>query len=251
MKFGTPVMALAFSLLASAVWADTAQNDATPATDRAAVSVDGANGEQNWKVVNGESADGQNTATQDEQSASRQDEQEGDQSAAAGVEQGDRDHAAASDDSATDQTASDENASDAQQDQAAAMRDDDGVSDSSAASAQSIDENTDVQTSETAKDEGGDLMAALPNRDEDAAARALSSQAQAFQKFMESVQGKMVVILPQGWTGSVENLLESLKDSSGSSEVVVLSQRGDAANATSPSVDDEDDNDDDDDDDNS
>ena len=241
MKFGTPVMALAFSLFASAVWADTAQNDATPATDRAAVS-DGANGEQSWKVVNGEPADGRSATTQDEQNAVRQDEQGVDQSAAADVGQGNRDQAATTDDSANDRTASDENASDAQQDQAAVTDDDDGVTDSSAVSS---------QAAETAKDEGGDLVAALPNRDADEASRALLSQAQAFQKFMESVQGKMVVILPQGWTGSVENLMESLKESSGNSEVVVLSQRGDAANTASPSVDDEDDNDDEDDDDNS
>ncbi len=243
MKFGTPVMALAFSLLASAVWADTTQNDATPAADRAAVTTDGANGEQSWKIVNGQSAQGANAATQDEQSASRQAEQES-QSAAAT----ERDQKARSDQSTSDETAA-ENA-DGAQDNTAASQDEDSATDRNAA-VQSGDENADEQSAEATPTDRGDLMAALPDRGADDAAQALSVQAQAFQKFMESVQGKLVVILPQGWSGSVQNLLESLKDSSDNTEVVVLSQRDGASNTSAPSSDDEDDNDDDDDDDNS
>lgn len=240
MKFGTPAMALALSLFASAVWADTTQNDATPDADRAAVATDGANGEQSWKIVDGQSARGENAAKQDEQSASRQEEQ-GSESAAAGAQD-----QSAQPDQSTDQTAAE--ATGGAQD-SAASQDGDGATDRNA-TAQSADENADEQSAETT-DGSGDLMAAVPDRSANDAAQALSVQAQAFQKFMESVQGKLVVILPQGWSGSVQNLLESLKDSSGNTEVVVLSQRGDASNTSAPSSDDEDDNDDDDDDDNS
>jgi hypothetical protein len=245
MKLGTPIMALAFSLFASAVWADTAQKDATPAANRAAITTDGANGEQSWKIVNGQSAQDGNAATQDEQSALRQ-EAQGSESAVAS-EQGEQDQNAQSDQPASDQTAAE---ADGAQDSTAATQDDDSATDRNAA-VQSGDENADGQSAETTTNGGGDLMAALPNRSADDAAQALSVQAQAFQKFMESVQGKLVVILPQGWSGSVENLLESLKDTSSNTEVVVLSQRDDASNTSAPSSDDEDDNDDDDDDDNS
>jgi hypothetical protein len=246
MKFGTPVMALAFGLFASAAWADTSQNDATPAADRAAVTTDGANGEQSWKIVDGQSASGGNAATQDEKGASRQAER-GSESAAAS-EQAQQDRNAQSDQPTSDQNAT--GSSDGAQDSAAATQDDDSATDRSAA-VQSGDENADEQSAEAATNGDGDLMAAVPDRNTDAAAQALSVQAQAFQKFMESVQGKLVVILPQGWNGSVENLLESLKDSSSNTEVVVLSQRGDVSNTSGPSSDDEDDNDDDDDSDNS
>ncbi len=244
MKFGTPVLALAlaFGLFASAVWADTTQNDATPAADRAAVTTDGANGEQSWKIVDGQSAQGGNAATQDEQSASRHEEQ-GSQSAAAS----EQDQSAQSEQPTSDQAAAE---ADGAQDSSVASQDDDSATDRNAA-VQSGDENADGQSAGATTNGGGDLMAALPDRGADDAAQALSVQAQAFQKFMESVQGKLVVILPQGWSGSVENLLESLKDSSSNTEVVVLSQRDGASNTSAPSSDDEDDNDDDDDEDNS
>ncbi|MEO8005891.1 MAG: hypothetical protein ABI771_13340 [Betaproteobacteria bacterium] len=243
MKFGTPVMALAFSLFASAVWADTTQNDATPANDRAAVTTDGANGEQSWKIVDGHSANGQNAATQDEQRASRQAEQGSESAAASG--QGEQDQNAQPDQVRSDQTTA--GTTDGEQDTSAAKQDDDGATDGNAA-VPSGDENADEQSAGVAQD-GSDMMAALPDRSADDASQALSVQAQAFQKFMESVQGKLVVILPQGWSGSVPNLIESLKGSSDNTEVVVLSQRDDASNTSAPSSDDEDDNDDDDDDD--
>jgi hypothetical protein len=246
MKFGTPVMALAFGLFASAVWADTTQNDATPAADRVAVTTDGANGEQSWKIVDGQPAQGVNAATQGEQSASRQNEQ-GSEITAAG-EAGNQDQSAQSDQATSDQATVE--STDGSQDSSAASQDDDSAADRNAA-VQSGDENADAQSAEATANGGGDLIAALPDRSTDDAAQALSVQAQAFQKFMESVQGKLVVILPQGWSGSVENLLESLKESSSNTEVVVLSQRDDASNTSAPSSDDEDDNDDDDDEDNS
>ena len=112
-------------------------------------------------------------------------------------------------------------------------------------------QNGDDQFIEAGRNSCGVLFAVFPDRGAGDAAQALAVQAQAFQKFMESVQGKLVVILPQGWSGSVESLLESLKGSSGDTEVVVLSQRGDVSNTSAPSSDDEDDNDEDDDGDNS
>lgn len=241
MKFGTPAMALAISLFASAVWADTTQNDAIRVPGSAPAATDGANGEQSWKIVDGQSANGANSTTQVEQSASPQDEQASKSTAA-----GEQDQNGRSDPAASDQAAAE--ATDDAQD-ASASNQDDSATDRNAA-VRSGDGNADEQSAETT-DDGGDLMAAVPERGADDAAQALSVQAQAFQKFMESVQGKLVVILPQGWSGSVQNLLESLKYASDNTEVVVLSQRGDAANTSAPSSDDEDDNDVDDDEDNS
>lgn len=228
MKPGTPALAMLFGLSASAAWADTTQ-EASSATREPAASVtsDGADGGQaGWTFVNGQSAQADppnKWSIEDDRSVDPRDMGVPEPSAANKPDDSPSDHAAAAQEGDADQSAT----------------------------LQAPNEDEDSEQSAESPGTGGDgMMAALPDRNaqvEDP--RAMPSLPRAFKDFMQSVQDKMVVILPQGWTGSVEDLLEVLKQTT-DQEIVVLSQRNtDGENAPGrPSSDDESDNDEDDDD---
>ncbi|HVY07183.1 MAG TPA: hypothetical protein VHB46_14515 [Burkholderiales bacterium] len=247
MKLGTPIAALILGLSASAVWADTSRTGAEPAADAANAATTGPNGEQGgWQFTDGKSKDEGNPSAQnantwsseddhsanegergvpDQAAADAQDQQRGDQSMA-GQQQENSDESAAAD----------------QQDETASQEDE-GASGQSASLQGSDDEDADQSAQATADN---DLMAALPNQGEEVGTQAVPTQAQVFRKFMEATQDKMVVILPHGWAGSVDDLLAVLQHTT-DSEIVVLSQRDeeDGGPSMNPTPDDESDNDDD------
>jgi hypothetical protein len=106
------------------------------------------------------------------------------------------------------------------------------------------------------EDSGNDQMANLqsPNEDDDQSPSPASDspfgsesdsnvageQPTGLDAIIGGTRDKLVVILPEGWQGSVPDLLAALEDSSDTAEILILRPDGQSADMSSESSEDED-----------
>ena len=100
-------------------------------------------------------------------------------------------------------------------------------------SANSEDASYNDQTAESDDAVGTDQSAEAEDTSE-------NGQALSLQDFRTPTKDKLVVILPEGWAGSLPDLLAGLKDNSDAAEILVLNQDGQDADVTSSLSDEED-----------
>lgn len=202
MKLKPSVVAVMFALSAPAAWAADSDSsnsvqfiDASNPTPAAgsppSSSTENAPDDTNaWKYLNGQQAAAGSASGAD-------------QSASSESSGGDDQSATAEDASGNDQTA---------------MSEDSGESDQSAAAAD--EENDQV----AAEDSAGDDMMAMATPEP----RSGSFKPATLEDFRAATQDKLVVILPNGWQGSVPQLLAALEKNADAAEVLILSQDDDA-----------------------